>query len=219
MNKPIRETLQDIERVRPDGGEWCTDEKAATLASLIFAYRPVTIVEIGVWLGGSFVPMAMALKALGEHEDPPGVYQDRLAIAIDPWEATASTTGQTGANLEWWGQIDHEQAFQTFCGRIADLELWPVVKVERKRSDDVQAPHSIDLLHIDGNHGAQAIADVKRYLPSVPVGGFVFLDDLGWDGGHVGAAADLLTGNGGYNFGCVKLYNLDTGALFQRVRS
>jgi len=201
----FRDVLVEIEKCRIEGGEWCTAEKAATLASLIIGLRPKTVVEIGIWMGGSFVPMAMAMKAVGH---------DGKIVGIDPWSSQASVQGQHGANEKWWGEVDHEVAYRHFMGRLEKSGLLEVSDILRMWSQDAPVPESIGLLHIDGNHGPAVLSDVRRFaLPAVSPGGIVFMDDVGWEGGHVEQAIRELRG-----MGFVELYTLDTGAVFQRVR-
>ena len=199
----FRVLLDTIERVVPEGGDWCTVQKAHTLACLIIGLRPTTVVEIGVWMGGSLIPMALAVQEL----DAGG-----RVIAIDPWSSIASVIGQHGENAAWWSKVDHEDAYQRLCARIAKHELESVVTVHRMPSDNAAVPDSIDLLHIDGNHAEQAIRDVARFAPAVRGGGICVLDDVGWEGEHVARAADDLVG-----LGFRELYPLDTGKVFQRV--
>jgi predicted O-methyltransferase YrrM len=76
--KQLFEKIDDLfERQLPG---WCTKEKAYTLASLVIGTRPAVIVEVGVFGGRSFLPMALALKELGKG----------MAIGIDPWSPAAS---------------------------------------------------------------------------------------------------------------------------------
>src|SRR5277367_90662 len=100
----MRALLAEIERVLPDGGAWCRTEKANALASLVVALRPKLLVEIGVFAGGSAIPLLLAMKHVGV---------GRL-IAIDPWAASASVVDQTGKNEEWWKSCDHNAIFRKF---------------------------------------------------------------------------------------------------------
>ncbi len=193
--------LSEIERVLPDGGEWCVLEKATTLAALIVGLRPALVVEIGVFSGGSLIPMLLALKHVGRGR----------AIAIDPWAASASVVGMSGANEAWWSTVDHDAILRKFIGRMEVLDVGRLCDVWRKPSDDCDPPAAIDLLHVDGNHSDQAIRDVERYAPNVPIGGMLILDDLNWEGaGVLGAHALAL------RLGFVDLYPLDLGIVMQR---
>ena len=207
----MKHLMEEIERVLPDGGEWCDLTKAQTLASIVIAIRPQTIVEIGVWMGGSFVPMLLALKLLDERNR-----FGARAIAIDPWSAAASVAGESDENAVWWGetvgQDGHETAYRAFVTRLERHHLDSYVEIWRKRSDDCAPPRSIDLIHVDGNHTEQAVRDVERFLPAVRMGGIAVLDDVAWVGGNVSRAVGLAR-----SIGFEDLYPLGTGLVMQRT--
>jgi predicted O-methyltransferase YrrM len=159
----------------PDG--WCSLEKAQTLAAAVIALRPKNVVEIGVYSGRSFIPMAMALKEIGSG----------MAFGIDPYSAQASAENEVGENKDWWGRLDHEKIYQNFMSKIAELKLEQFARIVRKKSDDISATPGlwIDLLHIDGSHTDQAVRDVQRFASHVRCGGLVFCDDISWVGDGV----------------------------------
>lgn len=205
------ELLRTIEEITPEGGDWCTVGKAHALAAMILANRPTVCVEIGVWRGGSAIPMALALQHVGDRGH---------LFAIDPWSVDASLDGEAKINQDWWGgvvgQSGHEESYRVFCGRIVKHNLQNV-RILRMRSDDVpvlslatpQLP--IDLLHIDGNHAAQAVRDVERFCPHVRQGGMLVMDDVQWISGHVQAGVEMAKA-----MGFVEMYPLDTGLVMQR---
>lgn len=182
---------------------WCTPEKAFDLAAAVLTIRPKVTVEAGVFGGASLLPIAMALRAVSEGQ----------IIGIDPWDKNESVKGMTGADLDWWGRLDHEAIYRGFMDAVLAEGLSNQVVVLRQTTDAVKnIPEVIDFLHIDGNHGEQSIRDAKRYGSKVRVGGLCFMDDLGWAGGAVGRAAEWLIESG-----FIKLYDRDTGAMFERV--
>lgn len=202
MSKSLIET---IDRIVPTCGDWCSLEKAHTLAAMVIAVHPRRIVEIGVWMGGSFIPMALALKQIGGGR----------ILGIDPWRAGASVMGQEGPNAEWWSRAPHDDAYHYFIAKLNELDLVPISDVERITSDDYTGEirkGPIDILHIDGNHSDQAMRDVARFGSGVRCGGFVIADDIGWGGGGVGRAVEMLG-----HMGFVELYKLGSGAVFQKV--
>jgi predicted O-methyltransferase YrrM len=189
---------------------WCSPSKAKTLAAAVKALRPATVVEIGTYAGRSFVPMALALQEIGKGK----------AIGIDPYDAEVSASTEVGANKAWWGAVDHTEIEAQFRVVVTALELDPFVDIMKARSDDVQPPDGIGLLHVDGAHTEQALRDVQRFAQNVDIGGLVCLDDILWDSGMVNQAAmHLLT------LGFVELYRVvgmegtwyNNWAMFSRI--
>lgn len=191
-----------IAELTPKLHGWATIEKAFTMAAAILALRPETILEVGVWGGRSCFPMALACKELGRGK----------VIGVDPWVAVASVQGQSGANLQWWGEQPHEVVYRDFLEKRGELGLNEVLSVQRMISDSFHPPKRIDFIHLDGNHGPQTLRDAERFGPLVPIGGMLFLDDLSWQGGFVMKAHDYLR-----SIGFAELYKLDTGAMLQKV--
>jgi predicted O-methyltransferase YrrM len=197
----IRKLLAEIDRVLPDGGTWCEPEKAHVLASIVIALRPQFVVEIGVFQGGSLIPMLLAMQ----HVDT------GIAIAIDAWSADASAEGQDGVNRTWWTTVDHAAVKRKFLARLDVHGLRDRCIVIQERSDRVDPPAVIDLFHCDGNHGPAAITDVERFGSRVSIGGIMILDDLDWTGSHVQRARELAR-----DLGFVDMYRVGTGIAMQR---
>lgn len=193
---------------------WCSHRKAQTLAATVLALRPSMVVEIGVYAGRSFLPMAMALKQIGAGR----------AVGIDPYDAMVSSAGENDANSAWWGSLDHEEIFRQMVAAKDWLQLGPWVEIIREPSDDVSPPDAIGVLHIDGGHTDVAVRDALRFAPQVEVGGFCVLDDILWDSGAPSASAEILR-----DFGFVERYTVigpepgtrfsDNWGVYQRVRS
>jgi len=196
---------REIEDAAPEGGDWCDVDKAVQLASLVLEHRPEVVVELGVWRGGSAIPIAIALRYLGVGQ----------LVAIDAWDVEASVAGQEGVNATWWrslGDEGHELAHQTFLRRLEKHAIEPYrCEVLRQRSDEAAVPFTIDILHHDANHGPQVVVDVERWAPSVRVGGLLILNDLGWPGGHVRRARDRAL-----ELGFVEQYPLGAGVVMLR---
>jgi len=201
---------QQILKATHDLHGWCSNEKSLALSNLVLALRPQTIVEIGVWGGKSLIPMAMTAQSISNPS-----YHPRI-IAIDPWAAAESVKGQGEKDANWWGkeigQQHHEMVYQKFIGKLQELGLRELVQVVRLASNEYQPRQPIELLHLDGNHGPQAFTDIRNYGPFIPVGGICVLDDLNWDGGAVGKAAEWLKQNG-----FLELHPLGTGAVYQKI--
>lgn len=200
----MTKVFKQIEELLPKMHGWATPQKGCTLAALVFALRPQTVVEIGVWGGRSLVPMALALNEIGAGK----------AIGIDAWNTQASLDQMADeANRKWWASIDYRQPYDDLLKHIAELKLEHVIKLARSNSDDFEPPERIDILHIDGNHdGDHPLRDAQRYASKVTPGGIVILDDLDWSGGGVQRAALWLQ-----KTGFKELYRLGTGAVYQRI--
>lgn len=210
----IDELMREIAERFSDGGDWCSLEKAQTLAAIVVGLRPRLVCEIGVWMGGSLVPMAMGLRALDHLDRAQGREPvARRVVGVDPWSAQESCAGQAEVDKSWWGTVDHEAAMLVFLARLERHGLREYCEVVRCSSDDAIVPPSIDLLHVDGNHAEQATRDVARFAPRVPAGGILVLDDLSWAGDHVRRAQDLAR-----ELGFCTLYPLGTGVVMQRER-
>lgn len=181
---------------------WCSVEKAHLLASIIVATRPDVVLEVGIWAGRSLVPMAMAVHHV----------KNGKVVGIDPWSKDAATAGLDGANLQWWSTVPYEDIYNQFTSALKKFGVSQVVEIHRNNSDDVESPEEIGLAHLDGNHSEQAVKDVIRFCPQVKRGGFCFMDDVTWTGGGVTSAVLELE-----KLGFTKLFDMDTGGLFQRI--
>lgn len=197
---------EQIEKVIPTLNGWCSLQKAHLLAASVFVLRPEISVVIGVWGGRDLFSLAMACKEIGFGK----------VIGIDPWNSSASVQDQRGSNFDWWSKVDHEEVYKQFLKdrKVLGLEHWTVI--ERMISDYYDPKNAIGVLVIDGNHGEAAIRDVNRFAPQVKPGGFVFLDDLQWDMGAVGKAAQRLL-----DLGFKQVWHFKTNeedwATFQKV--
>lgn len=178
----------DIETADKGLAGWCDPEKARQMAGLILSVDPRVVVEIGVYGGKSLVPQALALRHLRNHGKGPGVI-----YGIDPWTVAAADefwAGETQQDRkdhrEWWlerSQLSVEMA--NVHRHVARWELWDHVRLIAAGSEAVATwfdDRPIDVLHIDGNHHAEAATrDVRNYLPRVRPGGYVWMDDVGWE--------------------------------------
>lgn len=197
--------LQQAEEItKPEFPGWCEYPKAWTLISTIMALRPQVSVEIGVYAGKSFLPIALAHKETGVG----------FAIGIDPWNTAAATEGYEGEHFKWWSSQNLESIYNFFQTKIDEYGVRHCCQIIRKKSDDVTPQTDIDFLHIDGQHSDQAIRDVERFASKVRIGGLVCSDDVtGGFGPGVGRSVEKLK-----SMGFVQLYTLGEGAMFQRIK-
>lgn len=200
----ISKLFSDIEAVFPSITGWCSLERAEELAAMIVAQRPHRSCCVGVWGGKETIPMAMAHRFIGIGK----------VIAVDPWAAAASVAGQDGENANWWAdQSKHEQVYNLFVSKVRELGLQDWIDINRVASDYYGPTSEIGVCVVDGNHGPQAVADVKRYAMPLNVGSYLYIDDLKWQGGHVEEAERLAL-----ELGYTRLRSRDTGAFYQRTR-
>jgi hypothetical protein len=207
----LHDKIDNLLQYVPHG--WCSVRKAHTMAALVTALRPQTVVEIGVYAGRSFLPMVLALHEIGAG----------MAYGIDPYDAKVSAEGETEENAAWWGSFDHRIIESMFLSVMDALpEMAPRWVHVRQKSDDFTPPKEIGVLHIDGSHTDAAIRDVGRYAGQVVRGGFVVLDDLLWKSGAVSASITHLEA-----LGFKELYRVigkeegtpfeDNWGVFQRI--
>jgi predicted O-methyltransferase YrrM len=170
-NSDFEDLRKLIESVSPTLDGWCAKEKAIYLIAVILSKKPKVVVEIGVFGGSSFIPMALALNLIGTGE----IY------GIDPWSSSSSSEGMEGENLEWWSSLDHEQIYKRFLQSLNRYGLGDAAWINLCRMTSTQAIgkfSEIDVLHIDGNHSVeQSLFDAQRYCPLVSRNGIIIFDD------------------------------------------
>lgn len=150
---------------------WCSKLKASMLMDLIFTYKPKVVVEVGVFGGKSFIPMAQALGLTGG-----------MIYGIDPWKNAESAVGMEDENFEYWEKLDHEMILNGFLKKINEFKLENQISIIRATSADAEPIQNIDLIHIDGNHSEEtSYFDVLKWVPLVRSGGIIIFDDLDWD--------------------------------------
>jgi hypothetical protein len=167
-----------LAEIQVDGGGGASLAKALMLGDLIAALPVRVAVEIGVYRGRLFLPLAIALAGSGGQ-----IY------GVDPYSADAAVQldeHDVGMDLRSWPRsVDWDRLHSEVVQRIAQLGLGETCHLLRARSDEAIGTlreTSVDLLHLDGNHDAAAVAgDLRDYLPLVRPGGFLVLDDAGWD--------------------------------------
>jgi predicted O-methyltransferase YrrM len=161
-------------------GGWCPLTKQHVLAALVARHSLTRIVEIGVFQGGSLLPMAAAARMSGG-----------TAVGIDPYSAGAAEQKDNCekfvpvVGLDWHERIDWDGLFTRVSEAIGRFGLSDHCRLVRSTSAQAAAltAPGLDLLHIDGNHDDEAVAsDVALYVPKVRSGGFIVLDDTNWDG-------------------------------------
>lgn len=179
LDPELRRDLAAVaESVPLDLGGGATSLKIFLLAELIIARGLSRIVEIGVYRGRLFLPLARLMTRLGRGE----------MIGIDPYSAAAAVQRDvqlTGIDLVSWPEtVDWEGLHGEVLAGIERWDLGERAHLIRARSEDVAqdlANVPIDLLHVDGNHDREAVnRDLELYLPLMREGGILVMDDVGW---------------------------------------
>lgn len=123
---------------------WCSCEKANLMMDLIVLTQPDVCVEIGVFDGGSFLPVAALLKFLNQGK----IY------AIDAWsnEAAIENMRINNPHRDWWSKVDLEGVYRSFRALLRRWKLDPYCHVIRFSSEAaVELIDEIDFLHLDGD--------------------------------------------------------------------
>lgn len=153
---------------------WCPLNKAKFLYGVINSYKPEVVLEIGVFAGKSFLPMARTVQEYGGQ-----------AIGIEPFKLASALEGvNPDTNDKWWSEVDYEQLERDVEDRITRYKLENTVKLVKKTSKQALAemPAKIGLIHQDSNHSeAVSLWETQHYAPLLVAGGFYVLDDIDWN--------------------------------------
>ncbi len=184
---------------------WCPLDKAVMLARLVRTIKPAVVLEIGLFGGKSFFPLAFACKANNKG----------ICIGVDPWSAEIAIREQTTqADKDWWEHnVDLTVIREEFIGRLKEYAVEKFCRIEQKESRLVEPPENISIFHCDGSHAETAIDDIVRFAPKVVKGGFCITDDSNWVGGAVSRGEQKLL-----ELGFERLYPLGTGAVFLKAK-
>jgi hypothetical protein len=173
-SKETQESFQKLKNRVADylAGSWCSKEKAFLIMDLIATEKPKVCVEIGVFTGSSFLPMAAALQYV----------KDGKAIGIDPWsnEEAIKHLPASDPNTKWWSQVDMGVVRKIFDKMVQDWDLTPFCHVIAESSENAFSHiESIDFIHFDGNFSEEgSMQDVVLYLPKVKSGGYILLSNV-----------------------------------------
>ena len=190
---------------------WCPPAKRDYLTGWIAGHDSRLIVEIGVYGGASFIPMALqAMKNEGSR-----------CIGIDPWNVRDCLQGMKNPwDRFWWRSRSNLNSVEKGCREavkaleLTNVELW------KGTSDSYIGSfqdEEIDVLSIDGNHGPQAVLDAVNYLPKTKPGALIAMDDEDWaDDGifYVREAIEFLV-----THGCKILTEIDHCVMLQKAPS
>jgi predicted O-methyltransferase YrrM len=169
---------KEVLKEKPNFPGWCPDEKALHIMNLLLTNNSEICVEVGVFGGSSFFPMAAALayKKTG------------IAYAIDPWNNEECLEGykeEMDKHYKYWSAVNLDKVMNKFVEGMHKNDLDAIYRIMRISSAQAYPrfkDQSIDFIHIDGNHSEKsAIFDVEHWLPKVKSGGIICFDDAWWE--------------------------------------
>ncbi len=151
------------------------------------ASRPVTMLEIGSWAGGSAITIGATLRAHAASGS-------RL-LCLDPWKLYGADPTSAAISPQMRNALRSGSAFQLFLHNIKSAGLDDRIIVIKGAATDVLpvlAPGSFDLVFVDGDHSYAAVkSDVALAIPLVRDGGILCGDDLEKQFSEVDAATCL----------------------------
>lgn len=152
------------------------------LMAYLIKYRMLrTFVEIGVYKGKSFLPLAHVIKQ-----------NKGLSIGIDPYSSSSAREHDIDEEKQviidkFIDTIDFEQIYKDVLDKKEAFELSSGCIIIRETSENAyeylkDVKLEIHMLHIDGNHDRKYVElDAEKYIPMVRDNGFVVFDDIDWD--------------------------------------
>jgi predicted O-methyltransferase YrrM len=138
------------------------------------AGRPLRILEVGSWAGGSAITFG---KALQEFAAP-----DSRLVCVDPWTPYEFTRGNAMAQSVMRGALETGFVLRLFQHNIAAAGTDKVTITIRAHSAEVLPllmPESFDIAFVDGDHRYEFVRDdlsLARKL--IRIGGVLCGDDL-----------------------------------------
>ncbi|MFY9588467.1 MAG: class I SAM-dependent methyltransferase [Actinomycetota bacterium] len=158
----LARTIEAIEGWLHPAEAWELHEAARTTAS---PPGDTVVVEIGSWKGRSTVALGLGLRAHGGGK----------LYAVDPLVPSP---------MDGPGGI--EARFQEFLGNLESAGVRDLVEPVREMSHDARPRFDgrrVDVLFIDGDHDyAAVLQDIDDWMPLVPDGAVVALNDPFWPG-------------------------------------
>jgi glycosyltransferase involved in cell wall biosynthesis/predicted O-methyltransferase YrrM len=154
--------------------------KTFLMAYIAMEYNLKNYVEIGVYRGRSFFPMAYAAKLLHGRAYGIDAYDYETAKEYDLDE----DFGQEVNNF--LASTDFSQIYEDVKNLRRELVFTDNSEIIKEKSNIAikyfrENGIAVDMLHIDGNHDTQQVLeDVNLYLPLIRNGGFIVIDDVNW---------------------------------------
>lgn len=153
-------------------GSWCSKDKANLIMDHILSTKPEVCVEIGLFSGSSFIPIAATLRYVNHG----------IAFGIDPWSNGEAAKGLQleGDDYKWWSSVNMLSIYNNL---LKAIDKWGVDENSKfLRMNSLNASGlvpEIDFLHIDGNFSEKGcLDDVLNYLPKVKKDGYVLISNI-----------------------------------------
>jgi hypothetical protein len=159
---------------------WCWEDKAIKLAEVVWTLKPKLTVEVGVFGGKSFIPMAAVVAHLDQNTG------NHSAVGIDAWAAAAALENNLGtAHEQFWkdqAMLDavHARAIgrcnALACRNVKLVKAWSANAINDFGSGEIQ------VLSLDSNHSEETSSrDVMTWWVKLAKGGVFIFDDTAWE--------------------------------------
>jgi hypothetical protein len=155
------------------------------VAYVVRAGIPGSIVECGVWRGGSMLVIAHTLMELGETDrdlylfdtfetmPPPGEY-DR-----DVWGTHAADFYEAALASPVYSYLPQDQIYALMVATGYPAEKLHFVRGMVEETIPENAPEQIALCRLDTDWYESTIHELEHLYPRIPAGGILIIDDYG----------------------------------------
>jgi hypothetical protein len=169
MSIDVEKVLASIEH------GWATKEKALALIDCVRKSNSRLSVEIGVFGGKSFIPLALAHKEM----------KAGYAIGIDAWNHKACLEGiNDPENNAWWKSLNFKDIYYSCVEAIEryDLDDYACLCKMTSLTFGILLPdNSIDVMHQDSNHSEEvSCAEINLFASKMKSGSYWIMDDTDW---------------------------------------
>eukprot|EP01060_Flectonema_neradi_P014995 TRINITY_DN21696_c0_g1_i1.p1 TRINITY_DN21696_c0_g1~~TRINITY_DN21696_c0_g1_i1.p1 ORF type:complete len:632 (+),score=134.88 TRINITY_DN21696_c0_g1_i1:40-1935(+) len=170
---------------------WNADR--SSFEEIFLANNITTVVDVGVWQGGSSITMAKLLKEKGN---------GGIVISVDPWSGSVEHWKDYGPKWNSLKRIEKgfPMLFEVFRSNVIREGFTDYITpfpVPSKTAAEIfkKLGFTADLVHIDASHEYDAVLqDLHEWWPVVSPGGFIYGDDYAsW--AEVRAAVDEFAAN------------------------
>lgn len=174
--------IRTNESVKVDFGGGSSALKSLIVANLVKERKFQTLLEVGVYRGRFFLPQAAFLKSLSVGK----------IFGVDPYSAVEAKQkdikhfpSEILSRFDsFLRETDWDEMFLDVNSQITALNADAHAELIRTTSRNAAKSfevHSLDLIHIDGNHDSRAVSlDLKAWTPKLKRGGILVMDDCSW---------------------------------------